>query len=94
MLIGKLININTTCKRLGIIELTLSVQRPFREMDGTFKCDEFTVSFFNHIFDDIIEELPLNNTLIIKGRLAMIKNTLTIVGENILLSENRRLGNS
>jgi hypothetical protein len=88
MLIGKLINIDTTCKRLGIIELTLSVQRPFKEMDGTFKCDEFTITFFNHIFDNIIEEFPLNTTLVIKGRLAIIKDTLTIVGERILDIKN------
>lgn len=82
-LIGKIIKIEDF-KSVGILEVTISVQRPFKEMDGSFKSDEFKVTFFAGFADFIKDYLKQGAFVGIKGRLAMIKGTLTIIGERIV----------
>lgn len=49
--------------------ITLECRRPFRDMDGKFESDEFTIRCYEYLGDAMHENLKIGMKITVKGRL-------------------------
>lgn len=82
LLIGKKIKLEKVNDDCDDHILTLEVQRPFKENDGTLKTDELKI-FCTHWLTDYID-LSNSNVLSVKGRINIKNNSITLIAEKIL----------
>lgn len=63
--------------------MTVEVPRPFSNSDGVIENDQFIVEFWRGISDMIIDNLPLNSVIAVKGRLQSDKGYSIIIAEKV-----------
>ncbi len=64
-------------------ELSIAVPRPFKNEDGVYETDFFTVLLSDNIAEKVAEYLRKGDLVAIKGRLQSTENKIEIVTEKI-----------
>ncbi len=94
MLLGRMVsNLDiATEKEEKASELTIAVQRPFKNEEGIYETDFIKVYLFNSISQNTSMYLKKGDTIGIKGKLSMNDNKLIVIAERVMfLSSNRNM---
>ena len=100
ILIGRVardVEIRMTSDGRHVLNVTIAVQRPFRNSNGDYETDFFTITLWESMAEVAAENFKKGSTIGIKGRLSQKKvtldngvavNTAELVGERIVFFSN------
>ena len=76
-----------------VVNVSIAILRPFKNVKGEFETDFFTVAFWDFLVDYVIENVKVGMYVGIKGRIQTTPNTLangyvlptpTLIGEKLM----------
>ena len=70
-----------------VAQISLSIQRPFKNEEGEFPVDVLEVFAFELLADIALERIEVGKSITIKGRLVPHGNTAIIVAEQLMFAE-------
>lgn len=84
IVLGKLISFaNRTEDNILVKTMVIEVPRPFANSNGEIENDYFNVELWRGLSEMISENLPLNSTVAIKGRLQSQGTNCIIIAEKL-----------
>ncbi len=64
-------------------DLEIEVQRPFREMNGNYLSDTFTIVLWRGDAEATMEKCQVGTMISVKGRLENTDNGVKVIAENV-----------
>lgn len=100
MLMGRVVR-ESEIKEVGdnkkVLNLCLAVRRPFKNMNGTYDTDFFTITFWDFLSEIAKDRLKKGVAVVVKGRIQTTQEELssgyplnypTLIGERIMFFDN------